>query len=320
MKKILVTGGAGFLGSNLCKKLLEDKNNFVYCLDNLYTGRKENIQELLKEDNFEFIEADIREFTSFAKTGCTLFFDKIDEIYNAACPASPSAYQKDPIFTSETCFIGIKNLLDLATKNNAKILQFSTSEVYGNPLIHPQIENYWGNVNCIGIRSCYDEGKRIAETLCFDYYRQYRTKIKVIRIFNTYGPNMDKNDGRVVSNFINQALENKDITIYGNGNQTRSFCYVDDLIEAIIKVMCTDDIFISPVNLGNPKEFTIKELAELILKKIDTKSNIIYKELPQDDPIMRQPNIDKAINKLNWKPKIDLSSGLDKTIKYFRSI
>lgn len=318
MKKILVTGGAGFLGSNLCKKLVEDKNNFIYCLDNLYTGKKENIEELLKEDNFEFIEDDIRTFTSFSTTGYTLFFDKIDEIYNAACPASPPAYQKNPIFTIETSFIGIKNMLELARKNNAKLLQFSTSEIYGNPLVHPQKEDYFGNVNPIGIRSCYDEGKRIAETLCFDYYRKYKTKIKIIRIFNTYGPNMDKNDGRVVSNFINQALNNEDITIYGDGSQTRSFCYVDDLIDGIIKMMNTSDSIIGPINLGNPREFTIKELAYLVLDKIDTNSKLIYKDLPQDDPIKRKPDISKANFELVWRPKITLEEGLQKTIEYFK--
>ena len=310
MKKILVTGGAGFLGSNLCKKLLEDKNNYIYCLDNLYTGKEENIKELLNNKNFEFILDDIRDFD--------INSIKVEEIYNAACPASPPAYQDDPILTSETCYIGTKNILELAKLNNSKILQFSTSEIYGNPLVHPQKENYFGNVNTIGIRSCYDEGKRIAETLCFDYYRKYKTRIKVIRIFNTYGPNMDKNDGRVVSNFINQALENKDITIYGNGSQTRSFCYVDDLIDGIIKMMNTDDSITGPINLGNPREFTIKELAELILKKIDSKSNIIYKELPQDDPVKRKPDISKANFELVWRPKITLEDGLDKTINYFK--
>ena len=289
---------------------MEDKNNFVYCLDNLYTGKLKNIEELLKEDNFKFIEDDIR-FLDIERL-------IVNEIYNAACPASPPAYQKDPIFTSETCFIGTKNLLVLARKNNAKILQFSTSEIYGNPLVHPQKEDYFGNVNPIGIRSCYDEGKRIAETLCFDYYRKYKTKIKIIRIFNTYGPNMDKNDGRVVSNFINQALNNQDITIYGDGSQTRSFCYVDDLIDGIIKMMNTDDSITGPINLGNPREFTVKQLAELVLEKIDTKSKIIYKELPQDDPVKRKPNIVKANTELYWSPRISLEEGLDKTIKYFR--
>lgn len=309
MKKILVTGGAGFLGSNLCKKLLEDKNNFVYCLDNLYTGRLENIKELLDNKNFDFIHLDIRDSSINNLV--------VNEIYNAACPASPPAYQKDPIFTIETSFIGTKNMLELARKNNAKLLQFSTSEIYGNPLVHPQKEDYFGNVNPIGIRSCYDEGKRIAETLCFDYYRKYKTKIKIVRIFNTYGPNMDKNDGRVVSNFINQALNNEDITIYGDGSQTRSFCYVDDLIDVIIKFMAKDNMT-GPINIGNSREFTIQELADLVLDKIDTKSKLIYKDLPQDDPIMRRPDLTIARTKLYWWPKVSLEDGLQRTIEYFK--
>lgn len=308
MKKILITGGAGFLGSNLAKKLV-DEGNFVYCLDNLYTGKIKNIEQLQDKENFMFLQEDIKTFD--------IHSIKVDEIYNAACPASPPAYQENPIDTIETCVIGIKKMLEMATLNNAKILQFSTSEVYGNPLVHPQNEEYWGNVNPIGIRSCYDEGKRIAETYCFDYRRQKGTRIKVIRIFNTYGINMDENDGRVVSNFIVQALKNKDITIYGDGTQTRSFCYVDDLINGIVKMMESDDEIVGPINLGNPGEFTVKELAELIIKKINSKSKIIYKDLPQDDPIKRKPDISKAKELLNWSPIINLDEGLTKTIEYF---
>lgn len=313
MKNILVTGGAGFLGSNLCKRLLEDENNYVICLDNLYTGNIHNIEELFNNTNFEFIKNDVRTFTNFTDI-------KIDEIYNAACPASPIAYQKDPLFTIDTCYTGVINMLELARKNNAKLLQFSTSEIYGNPVVHPQVETYFGNVNPIGIRACYDEGKRIAETLCFDYHRKYNTKIKVIRIFNTYGPNMDINDGRVVSNFIYQALTNKDITIYGDGKQTRSFCYVADLIDGIIKMMASNDNIIGPINLGNPNEFTISELANEVLSKIDTKSRIIYTDLPKDDPAKRKPDITKASIYLDWIPKVELTTGLDYTIAYFKNI
>lgn len=313
MKNILVTGGAGFLGSNLCKRLLEDENNYVICLDNLYTGNIHNIEELFNNTNFEFIKNDIRTFTNFTDI-------KIDEIYNAACPASPIAYQKDPLFTIDTCYTGVINMLELARINNAKLLQFSTSEIYGNPVVHPQVETYFGNVNPIGIRACYDEGKRIAETLCFDYHRKYNTKIKVIRIFNTYGPNMDINDGRVVSNFIYQALTNKDITIYGDGKQTRSFCYVADLIDGIIKMMASNDNIIGPINLGNPSEFTISELANEVLSKIDTKSRIIYTDLPKDDPAKRKPDITKASIHLDWIPKVELTTGLDYTIAYFKNI
>lgn len=311
MKKILVTGGAGFVGSNLCKALLE-QGNFVYCLDNLYTGKTRNIHPFLNNNNFKFINQDIREFD--------INSIKVDEIYNAACPASPPAYQKDSIYTIKTNIIGIEKMLEMATMNNAKILQFSTSEVYGNPLVHPQVEEYWGNVNPIGIRSCYDEGKRVAETFCFDYHRQKGTRIKVIRIFNTYGVNMDKDDGRVVSNFIIQALEGRDITIYGDGMQTRSFCYVDDLINGIIKMMETSDDVTGPINLGNPHEFTMKNLAEMIIKKTNSNSKIIYMDLPKDDPAKRKPDITKATKILNWEPKIMLDEGLDKTIKYFSEI
>ena len=306
-KKILVAGGAGFLGSNLCRKLL-DNGDYVICLDNLFTGRKSNIEDLLDNKNFEFIEHDIQKPIDI----------KVDQIYNAACPASPPAYQKSPTNTTKTCVLGLINLLDLATKNNATILQFSTSEIYGDPLVHPQVEDYRGNVNPIGIRACYDEGKRVGETLMFDYAREFGTKIKVIRIFNTYGPAMDKNDGRVVSNFIVEALNGKDITIYGDGTQTRSFCYVDDLIDGIIKMMNSDESFQGPVNLGNPGEFTMLELANLEIKLTKSKSKIVYKPLPSDDPIKRKPDISLAKKKLKWTPKIKLEKGLKKTIEYFK--
>lgn len=309
MKKILVTGGAGFVGANLCRRLLEDENNYVICVDNLYTGRLENISELKKKPNFEFFRHDIIE---------PLSVTKIDEIYNLACPASPPHYQKSPTFTTKTCVLGIINMLELARKNSAKIMQFSTSEVYGEPLVHPQAETYRGNVNPIGIRACYDEGKRCAETLCFDYNREFGTKIKVIRIFNTYGPLMDPNDGRVVSNFILQALNSDDITLYGDGSQTRSFCYVDDLVNGIVKMMSSDDEFLGPVNLGNPGEFTVKELAEIILEMTGSKSKITYCDLPKDDPTQRKPDISLAKEKLCWEPKIPLRDGLAKTIEYFK--
>jgi len=307
MKKILVTGGAGFLGSNLCKRLVE-QGNYVICLDNLFTGRIQNIENLLDKDNFEFIEWDVTKPIDL----------KVDQIYNAACPASPPAYQKSPTSTTRTCVLGAMNMLDLATKNNATILQFSTSEVYGDPLVHPQVESYRGNVNPIGIRACYDEGKRVAETLMFDYAREYGTKIKVIRIFNTYGTNMDMNDGRVVSNFIVQALNGEDITIYGDGTQTRSFCFVDDLIEGIIRMMNSDELFQGPVNLGNPGEFTMLELAEKVIKHTNSDSKIVFKDLPKDDPTQRKPDISLAKEKLNWEPHINLDEGIDKSIDYFK--
>ena len=307
MKKILVAGGAGFLGSNLCRKLLK-KGSYVICLDNLFTGRKENIKDLLDNKNFEFIEHDIQ----------TPIDLKVDQIYNAACPASPPAYQKSPTNTTKTCVLGLINLLELATKNNATILQFSTSEIYGDPIVHPQTEDYRGNVNPIGIRACYDEGKRVGETLMFDYAREFGTKIKVIRIFNTYGPGMDKNDGRVVSNFIVQALKGDNITIYGEGKQTRSFCYVDDLINGIIKMMNSKEEFQGPVNLGNPGEFTMLELADLVIKLTNSKSKIDYKPLPSDDPTQRKPDISLAKKELKWTPKIKLEKGLLKTIDYFK--
>lgn len=307
MKRILVTGGAGFLGSNLCERLVKD-DNYVIALDNLYTGRRKNLEHLEKMPNFQFIEHDIIEPMNI----------KVDEIYNAACPASPPHYQKSPTFTTKTCVLGMINILELGKQNDAKVMQFSTSEVYGDPLVHPQSENYRGHVNPIGIRSCYDEGKRCAEALCFDYMREFESRIKVIRIFNTYGPKMDPMDGRVVSNFIIQALKGEDITIYGDGNQTRSFCYVDDLLEGVVRVMESEEEFTGPVNLGNPSEFTIKELAEQVISKIKTNSNIIHYALPQDDPLQRKPDIGLAMKKFNWSPKIQLAEGLIPTIEYFR--
>ena len=310
MKTILITGGTGFIGSNLCKRLIKDENNKIICVDNNYTGSLDNVCELLNNPHFKFIEHDIIEPLEIE--------DKIDEIYNLACPASPPAYQGEKaIFTTKTCVYGAINMLELAIKNNAKILQTSTSEVYGEPLVHPQVETYRGNVNPIGIRACYDEGKRCAESLYFDYNRIYGARIKVIRIFNTYGPYMNPNDGRVVSNFICQALRGEDLTLYGDGSQTRSFCYVDDLVEIILKVMESDDDFTGPVNTGNPDEFTIKELAELVREKINPNLNVIYKELPSDDPTQRRPDITLAKEKFGWEPKIKLSEGLDKTIEYF---
>lgn len=309
MKRILVTGGAGFVGSNLCKRLLEDKDNYVIALDNLYTGRKVNIENLISSDRFEFIEHDIIDPIDI----------KVDEIYNMACPASPPHYQKSPTFTTKTCVVGMINMLELAKKNNARIMQFSTSEVYGDPKVHPQTESYRGNVNPIGIRSCYDEGKRVSETLCFDYNREFGVSIKVIRIFNTYGPNMDPKDGRVVSNMIMQALRNEDITVYGDGSQTRSFCYVDDLVEGIVRMMASREDFLGPVNLGNPGEFTIQELSDIVLDMIDTDSKVVYMPLPSDDPTQRRPDISLAKSELGgWEPKVELREGLKPTIEYFR--
>jgi UDP-glucuronate decarboxylase len=309
MKKILITGGAGFLGSHLSKSLIE-AGHHVYCLDNFCTGRRANIAKLLDHANFTLIRQDV-----------TDPFDlDVDEIYNLACPASPPQYQFDPVKTIRTSMLGAINVLDLARRTGAKVLQASTSEVYGDPEVHPQPETYWGRVNPIGIRSCYDEGKRAAETLFFDYWRQYHTRIKVIRIFNTYGPNMDPADGRVVSNFINQAIRNNPITIYGDGNQTRSFCYVADLVAAIIKTMETDDSFTGPVNLGNPKEFTMLELAKLVIELTDSSSEIVYKPLPGDDPKQRQPDISVAKQALSWEPTIQLRDGLVSTIDYFKQL
>ena len=305
-KKILVTGGAGFIGSHLCKKLLEE-NNEVLCLDNYFTGSKMNILPLLENPMFELIRHDI----------VNPYIAEVDEIYNLACPASPIHYQHNPIQTVKISVMGAINMLETAKATGAKILQASTSEVYGDPKIHPQVESYWGNVNPIGERSCYDEGKRCAETLFMDYHRQSQLKIKIIRIFNTYGPNMHPNDGRVVSNFIVQCLRNEDITIYGDGNQSRSFQYVDDLIEGMTKMMATPNEFIGPVNIGNPTEFTILELAQAVINLTNSKSKLIFKRLPMDDPQQRRPDISLAKEKLNWTPKIELEEGLKKTIEYF---
>ena len=309
-KNILVTGGAGFIGSHLCKSLI-NLGHKVICLDNLFTGSITNISEIKDDPNFEFINHDIID---------PYYRDNIDEIYNLACPASPIHYQMNPIKTIKTCTLGTINILGLAKRNNAKILQASTSEVYGDPESHPQKENYFGNVNPIGIRSCYDEGKRCAEALFMDYYREHNLKIKIIRIFNTYGPMMAIDDGRVVSNFINQAISGKNITIYGDGSQTRSFQYIDDLIKGIIKLMNSNDSFIGPVNIGNPKEISIRDLASRVLKLTGSKSKLIFQNLPQDDPKRRMPDISLAIDKLKWSPVIDLDSGLESTIKYFKKI
>jgi UDP-glucuronate decarboxylase len=305
-KRILVTGGAGFIGSHLCTRLIEEGND-VLCADNLYTGRKKNIIPLLKNPNFEFLRHDI----TFP------LFIEVDEIYNLACPASPVHYQNDPVQTTKVNVHGAINMLGLAKRVNAKIFQASTSEVYGDPTVHPQPESYAGNVNCIGKRSCYDEGKRCAETLFFDYRRQHGLEIKVARIFNTYGPNMHPNDGRVVSNFIIQALTGEPITIYGDGSQTRSFCYVDDLVDAITRIMATPSDVIGPINIGNPGEFTILELAQHILSITGSTSEMVFKPLPTDDPKQRQPDITLAKKTLNWQPHVKLEEGLLKTIQYF---
>ncbi|MBT4462671.1 MAG: SDR family oxidoreductase [Gammaproteobacteria bacterium] len=307
MKKILVTGGAGFIGSHLCKKLLDDGND-VLCIDNYFTGTKENISSLFKSTYFEAIRHDI----------CFPLYVEVDEIYNLACPASPIHYQHDPVQTTKTTVHGAINMLGLAKRINARILQASTSEVYGDPDVHPQVEDYWGNVNPIGPRSCYDEGKRCAETLFFDYHRQHDLDIKVVRIFNTYGPNMHPNDGRVVSNFIMQALTNEDITVYGNGEQTRSFCYIDDLINGMMKMMSSNKKITGPINLGNPVEFKIIELAQMIIKLTNSKSKIINKGLPTDDPIRRKPDISRAKKLLDWEPGINVIDGLKTTIDYFK--
>jgi len=308
-KRILVTGGAGFLGSNLCEKLL-DLNHEVICLDNFFTGKKENIVHLMDNPYFEVIRHDVT----------MPYFIEVDEIYNLACPASPIQYQFNAIKTIKTSVMGAINMLGLAKRIKAKILQASTSEVYGDPEIHPQTEEYWGNVNPIGTRSCYDEGKRCAESLFFNYHRQNDVRIKVLRIFNTYGPKMDQYDGRVISNFIIQALKNQDITIYGDGSQTRSFCYMDDLLDGMIRFMESRDDLNGPVNMGNPVEFTIKELAELVLKLTNSDSKLIYTPLPEDDPLQRQPDISLARKELNWVPKVPLEEGLIKTIAFFESV
>lgn len=305
-KSILVTGGAGFLGTHLCKKLLAEGHH-VLCVDNLFTGAKDNILQLLTNPRFEFIRHDVT-FPLYAE---------VDEIYNLACPASPVHYQFDPVQTTKTSVHGAINMLGLAKRVKAKILQASTSEVYGDPEVHPQTEDYWGRVNPVGIRSCYDEGKRCAETLFFDYHRQHKIRIKVARIFNTYGPNMHPKDGRVVSNFIMQALQDAPITLYGDGSQSRSFCYVDDMIEGFVRLMGSADDFTGPVNLGNPVEFTILELAQKVIELTSSKSKLVFKPLPSDDPRQRQPNISLAKGKLGWEPTIQLDKGLIKTIEYF---
>ncbi len=308
-KKILVTGGAGFIGSHLCTRLIAEGNS-VICLDNLFTGAEQNISSLEKSSNFTFVKHDITE----------PFDIEVDQIYNLACPASPPHYQFDAVKTLKTSVLGAIHMLELAKKTKARILQASTSEVYGDPEVHPQPESYWGNVNPIGIRACYDEGKRCAETLFLDYHRQHALDIRIVRIFNTYGPNMNPQDGRVVSNFIVQALKNEDITIYGDGSQTRSFQYIDDLVEAMVRMMNNEKDFIGPVNTGNPDEFTIKELAEKVLKMIpESQSRIVYTQLPQDDPKQRRPEIALAQEKLDWKPDIPLDKGLSPTIDYFKN-
>ena len=307
--KILVTGGAGFLGSHLCDALIE-KGHDILCVDNFFTGNKSNISHLLTNPNFTLIRHDV----TFP------LYVEVDQIYNLACPASPIHYQFDPVQTTKTSVHGAINMLGLAKRLKARILQASTSEVYGDPEIHPQTEEYWGRVNPIGIRSCYDEGKRCAETLFFDYWRQHKLEIKVMRIFNTYGPRMHPNDGRVVSNFIVQALNNKPITIYGDGSQTRSFCYVDDLITGMIKLMESQKSITGPINMGNPSEFTMIELAELVIKLTSSRSKLKFKPLPEDDPKQRQPNISLAKSKLHWSPKVSLEEGLNKTITYFKNL
>jgi UDP-glucuronate decarboxylase len=314
MKKILVTGGAGFIGSNLIAELLYGNDNEIICVDNLFTGSKQNIYKFLKLPNFTFILHDV----TFP------LYLEVDEIYHLACPASPIHYQKDPVQTTKTCVMGTINMLGLAKRTKAKMLQASTSEVYGDPKIHPQSEDYWGHVNPIGIRACYDEGKRCAETLCMDYQRQYNVDVNIVRIFNTYGPNMAKDDGRVVSNFINQALENENITIYGDGSQTRSFCYVKDMVRGIKQVMQgsisyyqNKDKIKLPINIGNPREFTINKLANKVLDLTESKSKIIYKDLPSDDPKQRKPNIELLQSMYKWRPYYTLEDGLNNTIKYF---
>lgn len=309
MKRILVSGGAGFIGSHLCTRLINEGHE-VICLDNFFTGSQENIRHLMDNPHFEVVKHDV----TFPYSAV------VDEIYNLACPASPIHYQFDPIQTTKTSVMGAINMLGLALKHNAKIMQASTSEVYGDPIVHPQPEVYWGNVNPVGFRSCYDEGKRCAETLFMDYHRQNKVRIKIIRVFNTYGPRMLPNDGRVVSNFVIQALNNEDITIYGDGNQTRSFQYIDDLVEGMVRMMNTEDDFTGPVNIGNPNEFSVYELAEKVIKMTGAKSKIVFKPLPFDDPKQRQPDIRLAKEKLGWQPTIELEEGLERMIEYFKKI
>ena len=309
MKRILVSGGAGFIGSHLCTRLVNEGHD-VICLDNFFTGSKDNIKHLMGNHHFEVVRHDVT----------YPYSAEVDEIYNWACPASPIHYQHDPIQTAKTSVMGAINMLGLAMRLDAKILQASTSEVYGDPIIHPQPESYWGNVNPVGYRSCYDEGKRCAETLFMDYYRQNQTRIKIIRIFNTYGPRMLPNDGRVVSNFIIQALNNEDITIYGDGKQTRSFQYIDDLIEGMVRMMDTEDDFTGPINIGNPNEFPVLELAERVIRMTGSTSKIVFKPLPTDDPKQRQPDIKLAKEKLGWQPTVELEDGLKRMIEYFKNV
>jgi UDP-glucuronate decarboxylase len=308
-KRVLVTGGAGFIGSHLCARLLSDGHE-VLCVDNFYTGRRANVAHLLANPRFELIRHDV----------CFPLYVEVDEIYNLACPASPIHYQHDPVQTTKTSVHGMINMLGLAKRVKAKILQASTSEVYGDPDVHPQPETYWGKVNPIGIRACYDEGKRCAETLCFDYHRQHRLRVKVARIFNTYGPRMHPNDGRVVSNFIMQALQGQEITVYGDGSQTRSFCYVDDMVEALVKLMATGDDVTGPINLGNPSEFTILQLAQTVVTMTGSSSKIVFRPLPSDDPVQRQPDIGLAKRLLGWSPSVELEKGLKETIGYFQKL
>ena len=309
MKRILVTGGAGFIGSHLCNRL-HDEGHFIICLDNLYSGNVSYISHLMASEKFKFINQSVVEPMDL----------DVDEIYHLACPASPVHYQKDPLFTLDTNYFGAKNVLQLAKKNNAKVLLTSTSEVYGDPLVHPQPEEYFGNVNPIGIRSCYDEGKRVSETMFFDHQRMYQTSIKVARIFNTYGPNMNKDDGRVISNFIVQALTNQPITVYGEGSQTRSFCYVDDMVDGLIRLMNSDESVSGPINLGNPIEQKVIDVAKQIITTVNSQSRLDFKLLPQDDPKLRQPDITKASSLLEWTPKITFDQGLHLTIEYFRGL
>ncbi len=306
--KILVTGGAGFLGSNLCKRLLEDEKNNVICIDNFSSGKRENIEELINNERFELINHDIIDYIDI----------KVNQIYNAACEASPKFYQQNHLKTFDACVFGTRNLLELAKKYNAKLLQFSTSEIYGNPIEHPQNEKYRGNVNTMGVRSCYDEGKRAAETLCFIYNKEYNVRTKVVRIFNTYGPNMREDDGRVISNFINKAIRNEDLEVYGDGMQTRSLCYVDDLLDGIIKMMNTDDDFVGPINLGNDQEITVNELANKVIELTNSNSKITYKPLPQDDPVKRRPDLRLAKEVLSYNPSVLIDDGLRNMIEYYK--